>query len=180
MPKIIKHRCNSKAEIIAARDEGYDGAEVDLVWDRTNVNSMIMQHNHGGIGEPISFIEILDLPKHFTLALNVKEYGMAYELKQLVTCKWFNCEYFIFDVPGAELEQYKNSGLTYFGRASEQELQLSNHGVLLDLEYTDIKKVEEARSEFSDFPIALISETLRGRKEWDLDALELVDYLITK
>lgn len=165
----IKHRCNSFAAIQEAAQQGYGGAEIDLVWYD---GGLILSHEHGGLGE--SFERILPrLPPKFVLAINVKEYGMAPELKRLLT----SCsQHFVFDVPGPELEIYRQHGIRHFGRFSEVEVQLSCYGRVIDSFYSQ----EHFVRDHIGVGDALISRTLRGAPEWPEELVSLATYLVTK
>lgn len=165
----IKHRCNSLGAILEAHQLGYGGAELDLVWAD---GDLILNHEHGGAGQQLHWV--LDrVPEDFVLAINVKEYGMADELQDILS---HHTDYFIFDVPGPELQSYHERGLRYYGRKSEYEVQWSEHGVVVDSFESSI-----------DFALrclttgdALISPTLRGLPEWPPEVVQAATFLVTK
>jgi len=166
----LKHRCNSLGEILEAQQLGYGGVEFDLVWES---GDLVLSHDLGGSG-PL-FYWILDrIPEDFVMAINVKEYGMCARLTELLVGKY--SDYFVFDVPGPELEEYAKSGLRFYGRCSEYEWQLSHHGKIVDSFKSDPQFVLGELLPGD----ALISPTLRGLPEWSGDVLKKATFLVTK
>ena len=174
--KVIKHRCNTISAALAALADGYSGVEFDLVWRE---GCVCVHHEHEG-HDGILFRNYLSaLPPETVLAINVKEYGFSRILREMLE-DW---DYFVFDVPGPELEEYRKLEVRVFGRVSEYEVQLAE-GALIDSFNSDPAFVEEILEinigTDPSIPIALISPTLRGHGEWLLDLVDKVDYLITK
>jgi len=165
----LKHRCNSLGQILEAQQLGYDGVEVDLVWGGPGLR---LSHTHGGVGPLLDGI-IDAIPADMFLAINVKEYGMADELQRLFGLR---SHYFIFDVPGPELEAYDARNLRYLGRFSEYEVQTSEHGKIVDSFESNASWVKAHLCPGD----ALISPTLRGLPEWGADVLEQATFLVTK
>lgn len=185
----IKHRCNDILQINSALKEGFTAVEVDLVWGVSPRGSNLIHtgHDHGAPVATLSSILRYEYGSVLPFfAFNVKEYGMAIQLKAILEYYGVH-EYFIFDVPGPELPEYRKSGLTYFGRLSYDETQRSSFGTVVDLdqenrpEKTPLPSVREMLTSISSGTIvALISNTLRDAEEWGSDIIEMADYLITK
>lgn len=167
----LKHRCNSLGKILEAKRLGYQGAEFDLVWED---GDLVLNHEHGGTGQ-LFHVMLDEIPSDMVLAINVKEYGMADDLQDILTLRDPK-SYFIFDVPGPEIEGYISRSLRYFGRISEYETQASIWG-----------KIVDSFDSCPDFVLdhivdgdALISPTLRGLPEWPKEVLDRATYLVTK
>ncbi len=174
-PLNLKHRCNSQAEIDAALAEGFDGVEIDLVWLEKDP---CLSHEHGGRGE---FLCLVDF-RNCVVAVNVKEYGMYPHLKLPTARDWF-----VFDVPGAELDLYCAAGHRVFGRYSlweDQTVSRQVAGVLLD-DFTASVPGQTAlfykfvRTPSEHLPVALISNQLRGGRNSDF-VVSHATYIIRK
>jgi hypothetical protein len=184
--RLLKHRCNNPVYMGEAfRESRYSGIEVDVVQSPEDYG-LKLWHDHC----PPSIAVGLDLALHLcpadkTIAINVKEYKLAGELHALLMRYGFlnTDRYFIFDVPGPELEEYNELGLRVFGRISEYEEQYAE-GVVIDSFTQDLDfvrgEIDSAVHNMQD--IALISPTLRGGPEWDYQDLTLQKalYVITK
>lgn len=176
-PLNLKHRCNSQAEIDAALVEGFDGVEVDVVWNLEE--DIILSHNHAlNDGPSLSDIDFRGL----VVAVNVKEYGM-YSCLELSNAK----EWFVFDVPGAELDLYCAFENRVFGRYSlweDQTVSRQVAGVLLD-DFTASVPGQTAlfynfvRTPSESLPVALISSQLRGGRDSDF-VVSHARYIIRK
>lgn len=175
-PLNLKHRCNSQKEIDAALAEGFDGVEIDLVWCG---EYMILCHNHGGdVGPALHDVDF----RNCVVAVNVKEYGMYPHLNLPTARDWF-----VFDVPGAELDLYCMAGVRVFGRYSMWEDQTVSgqcSGALLD-DFTASVPGQTAlfykfvRTPSESLPVALISNQLRGGRDSDFVASH-AKYIIRK
>lgn len=170
MVKRLLHRCNSPALVKTAEALKYDGIEFDVIGD--SLRRPIVAHNHGDSGIPLP-IFLTALPSWFSLAINVKEYGLGGVLRRVLETSPKR-DYFIFDVPGPELEEY--AGLRVFGRVSEYEAQSGQPGILLDSFSSDPDFIAIHAAS----PCAAISPRLRGKDEYSPEVLGLLDYLITK
>jgi hypothetical protein len=175
-PHFLKHRCNSQTAIDAALAEGFDGVEIDLVWAGGVV---VLGHEHGGGGEVLNYINFYDA----IVAVNVKEYGMSPHLSLTTAREWF-----VFDVPGPELDLYCASGARVFGRFSIYENQHccgQAAGMLLD-DFTGTVPGQTALFYKYDrlvvtppSDIALISNQLRGGRDSDF-VTNRATYIIRK
>lgn len=152
-PLILKHRCNSQEEIDAALAEGFDGVEIDLIW---HGGSLSLAHEHGyRFGPNLEYINF----RNCVVAVNVKEYGMSDSLELPTAREWF-----VFDVPGPELDLYGMKGHRVFGRYSQFEDQCRLGvvtGVLID-DFTNTAEGQLALYFGKVQPIALISNQLRN------------------
>lgn len=157
--KLLKHRCNSQQEIDSALYNGFDGVEIDLVW---NDGSLVLSHEHGGVGEDFFTVDF----HGYTVAINVKEYGMCN-----ILCNVQNDtigEQFLFDVPGPELHDYVSQGGRVFFRFSEYEYPTkvpAGCGVLVDSFENSSKFVEQCLDEHVGLETATIGASLRGAAE---------------
>jgi hypothetical protein len=181
-PRMLVHRANTIHSAIRAAH----GVELDIRAAHGGGNTADLRVAHDA-HEPgyklyeylVAVLRTLDVTgiKDFTFALNIKEHGLMpaldrtlrrvrqyYELLAWSEGHPSGYTFFTFDVPGAEIPDYKRFAL--FGRLSEYENQCRQRshvtGVLVD-SYTVIHQEEllfEAARKIQR-PIALISRTLR-------------------
>lgn len=175
-PYFLKHRCNSQERIDSALEEGFDGVEIDLIW---HGGSLSLSHEHGSrIGPNLEYIDFYNC----IVAVNVKEYGMSSCLSLPTAREWF-----VFDVPGPEIDVYCAAGHRVFGRFSIYEHQHCAQqaaGALLD-DFTASVPGQTALFYKYDCmlntssKIALISNQLRGGRDSDF-VVSRAAYIIKK
>lgn len=134
--------------------EGFDGVEIDLVWCG---EYRILSHEHGSdVGPALHDVDF----RNCVVAVNIKEYGMAQELELPTARDWF-----VFDVPGPELDLYCMLGHRVFGRYSQMEDQCRLFviaGALID-DFTGTADGQLALYlRKTGLPTAVISNQLRG------------------
>jgi len=170
-PYFLKHRCNSQAAIDAALSEGFDGVEIDLVW--SSMGEVILSHSHAlNDGPPLDSIDF----HNCIVAVNVKEYGMS------TVCEPSNAkDWFVFDVPGPELDLYCAAGIRIFGRFSQWENQCLHASVTGSLIDTFSGGADEQFRLFTTRRgrTAIISNQLRGGRD-SLFVLNRATYIICK
>lgn len=169
-PYQLKHRCNSQRQIDAALAEGFDGVEIDLVWCG---EYPILAHEHGNeVGPALHDVDF----HNCVVAVNVKEYGMSPHLKLPTARDWF-----VFDVPGPELDLYCAAGLRVFGRYSQWEDQCRMvvvPGTLID-DFTGTSEGQLKLYMSKVKPIAVISNQLRDGEDSKF-VMQMADYIIRK
>lgn len=189
MTKRILHRCNSVGSIVDALKK-YDGVEVDV---RRLGTKLVLAHDENDAESGPYLTAVLRLVASEypgkTLALNVKEHGLANLLAENLSYV-SGIDYFVFDVPGVELPRYQGLGIRVFGRVSYCEFQqpLGSGGMLIDPfragdQKPGLVNVEFARNTqpalYEHMPVAMISNGCHGRTDED-NYLVGVDYLIGK
>lgn len=153
-PAYLRHRCNSQRKIDEALAAGFDGVEIDLVWNQDG--DIILSHNH--ILDDGPCLDDVDF-RGCIVAVNIKEYGMGGQLSLHTAKDWF-----VFDVPGPELDIYCAAGHNVFGRISQwenQTLMPTIAGALLD-DFTGCTAGQGALMLRTRLPVAMISNQLRG------------------
>lgn len=192
--KRILHRCNTFDDLERGFTE-FDGAECDVRLANYNsygaTISPVVVLQHGRDDPPMGYTLSRGLrwledrclePRQETLAINVKDTGMAPVLAEVLRphAHWLN--YFLFDVPGVELPEYEKHGLRVFGRVSDFErvAPTLDGGLLVDAFDTGKQRefVDYAVNHPRGYGVALISNRCHG-----FDApnyTEGVDYLIGK
>lgn len=174
-PYLLKHRCNSQAEIDAALAEGFAGVEVDLVWN--SQGDIILSHSHAKDDGPA--LDAIDF-HGCIVAVNIKEYGMSACLGEYFV-HGSSRDWFVFDVPGPELDIYCMAGVRVFGRYSQWEDQcrmVAVPGTLID-DFTGTPEGQLKLYLSKVRPMALISNELRGGDD-SVFVLRNVDYVIRK
>ena len=181
--KKLLHRCNTSEAIENALGD-HDGFECDARLHRDGQH-IILSHEPGYGGVSLEYALGAAADVSATIAINVKEHGLARWLAPLLE-QFKGVDYFLFDVPGVDMPHYAKLGLKVFGRHSLYETQsaLNGGGVLLDpfeqgddhtLEFNNFRQQASARQ----LPLALISHGCHGRFGVD-NRLDGVDYLIGK
>jgi len=187
MVKFLRHRCNS-LEDLREWLPLYDGVECDV---RLNDSSKATVEHHPGehlypfdLADWLALADQIAVGRDVTYAINIKSNGLVPELRvALLDCD----NYFLFDVPGEEIEEYRAAGLRVFARWSEYDYQQDFlgdlNGGVIDCFKGDYSMFPELLDDLKfGTEIAAIGEDLRGRPPLSIKQLELlgVQYLITK
>jgi len=174
--KIISHRRNTIKELLAV-DPKY-GVEVDI---RSLGDRLIIHHDPYTAGE--DFEEWIDVYKHGTLILNVKEEGLESRLISLMNSKGIS-DYFFLDQSFPYLVKWSNAGESRCAvRVSEFEsvetaLTLAGkvNWVWVDC-FTrfPLSEYEADRLKKAGFKLCLVSPELQGRNaEEEISELALL------
>lgn len=141
-----------------------------MIWHR---GSLSLAHEHGSrMGPNLEHIDF----RNCVVAVNVKEYGMCQHLSLPTARDWF-----VFDVPGPELDLYCAAGVRVFGRYSQWEDQCRMvviPGTLID-DFTGTSEGQLKLYMSRPRPIATISNELRGGVDSQF-AIKNADYVIRK
>lgn len=174
-PYLLKHRCNSQTEIDAALEQGFDGVEIDLVWN--SQGDIILSHSHAKDDGPA--LDTIDF-HGCIVAVNIKEYGMSACLEEYFV-HGYPRDWFVFDVPGPELDIYCMAGVRVFGRYSQWEDQCLHASVTGSLIDTFSGGADEQFRLFTTRRgrTAIISNQLRGGRD-SLFVLNRATYIICK
>lgn len=186
--KYLRHRCNTTEDVLRWLPL-YAGAECDV---RLNDdNEAVVEHHPGENGSPpLSLQGWLSVcsavaGRPVTYAINTKSNGLVSRLQPLLVGR---TDYFLFDVPGEEIEEYLAAGLRVFGRASEYDYQQGFSrsdlpGYVIDCFTGDYGVYHSLLSDIErTTPIAVIGEDLRNRPPLGDETLASLRaaYLITK
>jgi len=174
--KIISHRRNTIKELLAV-DPKY-GVEVDI---RSLGDRLIIHHDPYTAGE--NFEEWIDVYKHGTLILNVKEEGLESRLISLMSSKGIS-DYFFLDQSFPYLVKWSNAGESRCAvRVSEfesVETALTLAGKV-DWVWVDcftrfpLSEYEADRLKKAGFKLCLVSPELQGRNaEEEISELALL------
>lgn len=177
--RVLKYQCNTAADI-EKWIPLFDGAGLDVRQNDLGIATVGPSLSLLGYLSCVATVE-QQFGRKALLAINVLSSGLAPAFHALLRNRE---DYFLYNVPGAELKMYDHLGLRVFSRWSEDDQQRPVTGTIIDCVEGDYTPFELMVNDplLAAKPIAVLCPTLRDRNAAPLTSVQLnrlrCEYLI--